>query len=154
MLYVKQFRLLVRDALQSIGLWEVAAENLLVGTALQESNLYYLKQVNGPAIGFYQIEPATYQWIKEKIKGHILCRSIIVKCNLACIPEDPDILGWHLRYATIVARFRYLAAPDPLPHADDLEGLAKTWKKCYNSSLGKGTVEQFLANYRKHNQGA
>ncbi len=154
MLYVKQFRLMVREALQAVGLWHVAIENLLVGTALQESNLYYLKQVGGPALGFYQIEPATYAWIKEKIKEHILCRNIIAKCNLACIPEDPDILGWHLRFAIIVARFRYLVIPDPLPLADDLEGLARYWKRFYNTANGDGTARQFMENYMKHNQSA
>jgi len=152
MLYVRQFRLMVRESLQAVGLWDLAAENLLVGTALQESNLYFLKQVNGPAIGFFQIEPETYAWIRQKIKDHGLCWNILKQCGFMTLPEDPGCLGWHIRYAIIVARFRYLAIPDPLPHADDLEGLAKTWKLYYNSNLGKGTVDQFIANYKKYNQ--
>lgn len=152
MLYIKQFRLMVRETLQSVGLWHVAIENLLVGTALQESNLYYLHQVGGPAIGFFQIEPETYAWLRLKIKDHGLCWNILRQCAFIALPEDPGCLGWHIRYAIIVARFRYLVIPDPLPLADDLEGLARYWKRFYNSDKGAGTVEQFIANYQKHNQ--
>lgn len=152
MLYVAQFRKMVRETLQDVGLWHLAIENLLVGTALQESNLFYLEQFKGPAIGFYQIEPETYEWLREKIKNHALCRTILNKCNLASIPEGASCLAWHLKYATIVARFRYLVVPEEIPHASDIEGLGRYWKAHYNTNQGVGTVKQFIENYKKYNQ--
>jgi hypothetical protein len=44
----------IRPTLQRLGLWSLAAENLLLGTAAQESKLgYYLHQLEGPALGLY-----------------------------------------------------------------------------------------------------
>ena len=51
----------VRPSLESIGLWSEAAERLLLGTAIAESQLTWLRQHGGgPARGVYQIEPATH----------------------------------------------------------------------------------------------
>ncbi len=52
MLDIRQFRAnIVRPTLEAIGAHSRAAEDLVLGTALQESNLRYLRQPNdGPAI--------------------------------------------------------------------------------------------------------
>jgi hypothetical protein len=63
----RQFRaLIVRPALESINLWSQQAEDLVMGTAAQESRLIYLRQLgNGPALGLFQMEPATHNdiWV-------------------------------------------------------------------------------------------
>src|SRR5688572_10203521 len=56
--------LVIRPTLKYVDLWSQAAENLLVGTWFQESSIAgstRLKQVKGPALGGYQIEPATHK---------------------------------------------------------------------------------------------
>ena len=51
----------VRYALKCTGTWSHAAENLVVGTALAESGLKFLRQKGGgPALGLFQIEPSTF----------------------------------------------------------------------------------------------
>ena len=51
----------IRPTLKAINLWSIAAENLLLGTAAQESQLgHYLTQVKGPALGIYQIEQSVH----------------------------------------------------------------------------------------------
>ena len=62
MLDADQFtRLIIRPALKIIGLDFRAAEELLLGTALQESRLTYLHQLGGgPALGLFQMEPGTH----------------------------------------------------------------------------------------------
>ena len=62
MLDIPQFRAnIIRPVLLVIGGESRAAENLILGTALQESNLRYLRQLgDGPARGVYQMEPATH----------------------------------------------------------------------------------------------
>ena len=43
----------------------------------------------------------------------------------------------------------YLRARGALPPADDVEGMAKYWKRNYNTFLGKGKPEEFVRNYRE-----
>lgn len=60
----EQLRLyVIRPTLEKIELWSEAAENLLLGTTAQESHMgTYIKQVGkGPALGIYQMEPATHK---------------------------------------------------------------------------------------------
>ena len=40
--------------------------------------------------------------------------------------------------------------PEKLPNSYDIEGLAKYWKKYYNTEGGKGTVEKFIEKYEKY----
>ena len=58
---------IVRPAIEKIGLWSQEAEDLLIGTAAQESHLgTYLRQLgDGPALGIFQMEPATHNDIHE-----------------------------------------------------------------------------------------
>ena len=52
----------INPVLRSMDAWSIAAENLILGTAVQESECgYYLHQLgDGPALGIYQMEPATH----------------------------------------------------------------------------------------------
>lgn len=62
MLDPEQFRdYIIKPSLTHIGLWSPAAEQLVLATAMAESNLRYLQQINGPALGLYQIEPITHR---------------------------------------------------------------------------------------------
>ena len=68
----KQLRTrIVRPTLQVIGLWSPSAENLVMGTAMQESRCTYLKQLGkGPAIGIFQMEPMTFQDIYDNFLSY------------------------------------------------------------------------------------
>ena len=130
-----------------------SAMNLLLGTAAQESILgTYVKQVpNGPALGIYQMEPSTYldlttRYSKTKSKN---LQAILAKFNFNSIPPAETLI-YDLRWATVWARIKYFDAKKPLPKADDIEGLAKYWKKYYNTPLGKGTEAEFIDNYRMY----
>ena len=153
MLNVKQFRqLIIKPTLEPLGLWSQIVENLLVGTALQESQLHWLAQENGPALGVYQIEPKTHDWLKAKIHDHVLYPRIITICGLCYLPNDPSALCWNLRYATVVCRFRYLEIPESLPETNNIEKIAEYYKKYYNTEAGAATAEEFVNNYNKYNQ--
>lgn len=153
MLDVRQVRqLIIKPALEPLGLWSQIVENLLIGTALQESGLHWLAQENGPAVGIYQIEPKTYDWIKGKIRDHILYPKIINICGLCYLPNDPAALIWNLRYATVVCRFRYLEVKAPLPETNNISLIADYWKQWYNTPEGAGKAEEFINNYNRNNQ--
>lgn len=162
-----QFRTeIVRPVLQGLGLHSDAAENLLMGTAAHESKLVYLRQVGGgPARGLYQIEPATakdivgrYIELRPDLKAavdHALYGLLPadVRWDNDWTPDDDAALEFRLvsdlAFGTVLCRLRYWMVPDPLPAADDIEGLASYWKEHYNTPGGAGTPAQFILDYRQ-----
>lgn len=139
----------VRPALQQIGKWSLAAENLVMGTAAQESRLTWLHQITGPAVGLWQIEPATYR----DIWGNWLPHRAGLRDDLRIMAgaiETPDVNIMHgnLFFAAAMCRVYYLRIPEKLPDADDVPGMAAYWKRYYNTHLGRGTVAQFISSYK------
>ena len=152
MIDVEQFRLhIVRATLMSLRMWSMAAENLLLGTAVQESGLKYLRQFNdGPARGLYQIEPATHDDIWDVYLKHHRTLKGRIEVLVAPVPSRIDQLATNLAYATAIARMVYWRHPEPLPAPGDVDGLAGYWKKYFNTVKGKGRVADFAAKYRRH----
>ena len=138
-----QFRDLIARVLTDFdpALASDAAVNLVLGTAAQESAFgTYLRQIKGPAVGVFQMEPATFVWLR----GHYEKKYPYIAGRPA---EDVE---WDLRLAIFLARLRYRVVPAPLPEADDLPALAGYYKQYYNTVHGKATVEEFERNYRKY----
>lgn len=153
----KQFKNdLVVPSLNKIGLYSDAAANLIVGTAAQESRGEYLVQLgNGPALGFFQMEPATYHDIwdnylayKKDLEAKVMHLASIESTSNA-FPPDVSQLVSNLAFATAMCRIHYLRVPKKLPEANDIDGLANYWKKYYNTHLGAGTVEEFIEHFPK-----
>ena len=139
--------LVIRPTLMGLDLYSPEAEQLVFGTGLAESGLRELEQgygkKAGPALGFWQCEPASYY---DYWKNYIDYRSdleqkIVETCNLNRIPKAEAMI-WNLRLACAMARVHYKRVPEKLPK--DIKGMAKYWKKYYNTPLGKGTPEHFL----------
>lgn len=144
--------LIIEPTLKEIDLHSEAAVKLLLGTAAQESHLgTYVHQIKGPALSIYQIEPKTYNDIVNKfiLTKPTLSSKICKACNFVGLPA-PDRMITDLKFATIMCRVYYLRIAEALPDANDLEGLARYWKKYYNTHFGKGKPEEFIANYKKY----
>ena len=139
-------RLIIVPALRRLGLWSLPAEQLLIGTALTESGLQFLTQHGGgPARGFYQIEPTTAQDLYDNwLPRHA---ELAARLNRIIVPGQKiaDQLVSNLTYATAIARLIYYRRPEPLPKAGDIQGLARYWKAHFNTALGAGAPEDFLA---------
>lgn len=150
--------LIIKPALQHIGLWSQAAESLLVGTWFVESSIggrTHLQQVGGPALGGFQIEPATHQ---DTYQNFLLYpkQSDLRSAVLHLVPPcgfdaesrvlDSQLIG-NLLYAAAIARIKYYRVPQALPSAGDLPGLARYWKGHYNTAAGAGTVHKFIDAY-------
>ncbi len=135
----------IMPTLLHLGMYSTSAENLLVGTVAHESKMgTYLKQVGGPALGIYQIEPATLHDIYD---NYLAFRPSLLEKVEALRGKDlsrEDSLVSNLAYATAIARLVYRRAPEPLPGFNDVAGLASYWKKYYNTYLGKGKRQQFI----------
>lgn len=143
----KHFReAIIRPVLGYLGLYSKSAENLLLGTALQESRLHYLRQLNyGPALGVYQIEPRTYHdlykhWLadKDELRDKVTALRSVMWVG---IDSAQELIG-NLYYTTGIARLLYRRVPEGLPHHSDAGGMAHYWKRYWNTALGKGTVEE------------
>ncbi len=150
-LNLRQFQLyIVQPTLKSLDLYSKVAERLVIGTALAESGLVYLDQVEkggdrnpGPSFGLFQMEAATY---------HDICNNFLkykpdlqLKVNRLIIGDlsAPEQMAGNLYYAAAMCRIHYYRRPEALPRADDLASIAGYWKKFYNTSAGKGTIQGF-----------
>ena len=148
MLHVQQFvEEIITPALDAIGLNSRAARELLLGTALQESNLFYLKQIHGPAMGLFQMEPATHDdlWTNYLIyKPKLAGKVHTISCQ-----QTPEEMAGNLWYGAAMCRIHYLRVKAALPKAGNIKAQAAYWKKYYNTHLGKGTVEEYIDNWNR-----
>lgn len=157
MISVKDFReCVIQPTLGHLDMYSLAAENLLIGTAVQESGLRHLRQMGkGPALGLYQIEPATHEDIWDNFFKY---RPSLENKLRDLLGDNVGVTSEHqlitnLVYATAIARLIYYRVSEPLPDADDVDALAVYWKEYYNTRLGKGTTPAFKLNYLEHCNG-
>jgi hypothetical protein len=140
---------IVRPTLIAVGAASDAAEMLLMGTAAQESNLVYTKQIGGPALGYFQMEPATYDdcWTNYlHFRPDLAARVRAVRTAPGTASAD-DLVTDHV-YAAAMARVRYMRVAAPIPADPRL--IAAYWKQHYNTPLGAGTVEDFIGNWNRY----
>lgn len=141
----------VRPALVQIEKHSAAAEQLLLGTAIQESLLTYTQQVNGPALGYFQMEPNTHDdiWNNFLIYKKTLSGKIKAIANFSGKSNpSASLLETNDLYAAAMARIHYLRKKDPMPAENDIEAMAKYWKKHYNTEKGKGNAQEFVTKWK------
>ena len=120
-----------------------AAVKLLMMTAAHESRLgTYLRQLGGPALGIYQMEPATEDDIEVNYLAH---RAYLDEKVL----QTGMYLMTDLRYATTMARIHYYRDKEALPDEDDLIGLANYAKRIWNTEEGKATARDYYQAYEE-----
>jgi len=144
----EQLRELIEETLKEIGLYSKDAVNLLMGTCAQESHLgEYIKQIKGPALGIFQMEPATFVDIEQNYFRYKkeLYEKVKSKSRVSYLYSG--LMVYNLKFAICMARIHYLRVPEKLP--DSIEGYAAYWKKYYNTYLGAGTEEEFIHNYKR-----
>lgn len=149
--HVAQFKNFILDpTLKIVNLYSPEASDLLLGTALVESNLQYFKQLGeGPALGFFQMEPATFDDIYHRyLDRHPDLRTILRQFQFGGhLMSIKDELMMNLPFAIIMARIKYLMIPAPIPNSAD--GQAQYWKDYYNTAGGKGIIEKYLRKWRE-----
>jgi len=143
---------IVRPVLEYLGpkFMGLAAERLVVGTALAETHGDGLDQITGPndetmgpAFGLWQIEPGTEQDVWENFLRFEPVLDDQLKGFLSVWPGSTEQLVGNLNYAAAMCRLIYYRDKEPLPDADDLEGLAKYYKRIFNTDKGKATIGGF-----------
>ena len=128
-----------------------AAEQLMLGTAISESNINALVQHGGgPALSMFQIEPATFDDIYER---YLRARPgfLIAVQDLRLPALTPmEQLPANPFFACAIARFKYWPVPEPLPDADDIAALGRYWKDWYNTARGAGKASHWASLYRQY----
>lgn len=107
---------------------------LMLGTAMVESNLQYLQQVRGPAMGLWQVEPRTHadcwqNFLAFRPDMHAAFRELCV------FDPSPEEMRWNLLYGCAMARLVYWRAPEALPDLDAY-GLAGYHERHFNTERG------------------
>ncbi len=144
--------LVIRPTLKHLNMWSETAENLLLGTAAQESGLgEHLLIDNHRALGLYQISPrmhrniwdnflSTHPDLASKVRGLASQREFL---------EHPHAeLATNLSYATAMALMVYLRNGKSLPEksGNNLERLGRFWHNNFHSKP-QGTVADFISHY-------
>ena len=122
---------------------------MIAETACVETNCgQYIKQINGPACGIFQIEPRT----ARDIIDHFIFYKPKLRNNFAKLYNDyltlEQNLCTNLMFSIFMCRCFYLRIKETIPST--VEDRAKYWKKYYNTALGKGTVEKYIKAVDKY----
>jgi len=107
-------QLVIRPTLKHLRAWTPEMENLLLGTAAQESQLgFHLKQGRRHGLGIYQIQPHTHReiWDQYLIDHPALASKVRGLASQRDFLDHPHSeLATNLRYATAIAWLVYRAA--------------------------------------------
>ena len=122
-----------------------AARELLLYTGAAESGYRTKRQHGGgPALGYFQCEPATHDDIW---RNYLDYRPALGGKVLSFLNDgetkDAETLVSNDRYAAAICRVHYLRQRDPLPMAGDRAAQAEYWLRLYNAG-GKGSIKHFL----------
>lgn len=144
---------IIRPATQAVDLWSPASDVLLLGTCGIETKYgAYVRQINGPALGVFQMEPATHYdlWMRY-LNSKNMANRILDVCGDIAAPNgipDENILTYNLYYATLMSRVFYLRIPERLPAENDALGMATYYKKYYNTSKGKTDLKKAVSVFK------
>lgn len=143
-------------ALNALGLDRgtnlLTASRLVLGTAAHESEGFKFRhQIHGPALGLFQIEPATHVDLyvnflafRPAMEGDL---SPLLRPGVPAVDQLVD----NDPYAAAVCRLVYYRAKPPLPtDPEDVAALAAYWNEWYNRNPLKGTDDQFINDYHRY----
>lgn len=123
----------LEPTLKEIQMYSIDAMFLLYATAYTESRLTHLKQLNGPALGLFQVEPKTYLDVKRYLNGRPEIEAKVLGClERDSIPNSSMSLITDLRLGTIVARVKYWMHPSIIPDRRENAEMYGYYKHLYN----------------------
>ena len=148
----RQLKDLIERVLNKLALYSPEASDLVFKTLKVESLLKYIRQVNGIACGFCQMEP----WVAVDICNNYLkyrkdlmkrvADTTNVKLSFFTLPKEEDwawILETNIAAMISFCRLHYRRIPKPLPK----QNLDEQWiyyKKYYNTERGKATNDHWM----------
>lgn len=139
-------KFVIEPVLLDMECYGMDAVNMLIMIAAHESRHgYYLHQDPGPAVGIFQIEPATHDdmiaWL-ERDRPELLQKLFNWTSKV-----DPEMMAGNMYYATFMARCFFLRFPEALPATP--EAMAAYAKKKWNTVEGKATPADYLKAFKE-----
>lgn len=144
-------RSLIQSTLSPIKLYSADAEELLMATCANESNLgeYRTQAPHGPARGIFQMEGEDFDDIWKNYLAFHGSLSFQVGNYNGGHRGTVDDLVHNDPYAIVMARVHYMRKPGAIPAATDLEAMWTYYKHWYNSDSGAATHDEFVSKYKK-----
>ena len=143
----------IRPTLQHIDCWSEAAEELVLGTAITENYLHGHVSLDqdggGPAMGLWQMEPAT---LKDIFDNYLRYRANLknrVDMLMTVWPIPEAQLSGNLFFGAAMCRIHYRRVKEALPPVGDFEAQGAYYKKYYNTELGAGTAERYVEAWQE-----
>ena len=146
----KQLHDAIYNILLSLKLYSNASiVKMIFETACVESNCgEYIKQINGPACGIFQIEPNTAQDIIDNyIKYRSRYKDIFDMLYIKAFTLSQN-LKYNLAFSVFMCRMFYMRIKESIPNT--VEKRAEYWKKYYNTEQGKGTTTEYIRKVGKY----
>ena len=130
----------------------IEAYQLVLETGMAESGYRALEGYGkgNPAVSFWQIEPAT---IRDIWENYISFRKPLIEATykLGLIEENKVFSVFsNIALAVAFCRIHYRRQPGAIPKT--MPARAAYWKQHYNTKLGKGTVDHYVAANMKRNK--
>jgi len=160
-MYAKDLReLVIRPTLLLLDDWSTAAENLLLGTAAQESQLgFRMQNKHTKGLGLYGISETTHiqVWDEFLVTDPELASRVRGLASQQQFLKFPHAeLVTNLGYATGIAWMVYKRNKIQLPNENNIAGMANCWQTHYcNRNQHKLTclpgieTDKFISLYRK-----
>lgn len=148
-MHKQQFRtLVIEPVLKEMGMYSEEAVRLLLMIMAHESRQgYYIKQTVGPALGVYQMEPATHDDIIKFLRAKGKVKLVTMWSAPQFEWSTATEMAGNMYYATAMARAFFLRFPEALPNGSDAE-LAAYAKARWNTKAGKATADDYLKAYQ------
>lgn len=139
---MKEIVPIIETVLKDLDMYSPEASELVYRTGMVESGYRNIRQIRGPAVSYWQIEPATGQDIIDNyLKYRPKMMNKVIEQGL-----DPFRVEWsmltNIPVALSFCRLKYRRDPKPIPAS--LKEQADYWKRVYNTSGGAGTPEKFI----------
>lgn len=142
----------IRPTLEQLGAWSVPAEQLLLGTAAQETGLGYHVGSQASGCGIYRIDASTHEQVWDQYLAFrpdfaSAIRGLASQKEFLNHPHAE--LSTNLAYATAVAWAIYCWRGAQLGSSTDLLHLGELWKSCFDSR-STSCPDEFAENYQRH----
>lgn len=129
-----------------------SARTLLFMIAAHESHLVNRKQIGGPALSLFQIEPDTLDdlytnWLAHRSAWQTVLDSYRM-VGTTMLPRL-EALESVDAYGVCAARMQLWRAVEKIPGADDYLALADYAKRHWNTEAGKASPEKYLTDFNR-----
>lgn len=123
---------------------EFARIQLMAGIGNVETGYRTRRQIGGPALGYWQVEPRTHD---DLWRNWLDARPALAEIARSCLPaqfdKQPNAEAMVVsdRYAACIGTLVFYRSPIALPLRGDARAQCAAWKQAYNTAAGAGAVD-------------